>query len=182
MTIGIPHPDKKRALIIVDVQSSFLNAENESVVAMVSRVVRDGGYSLIVESVFSTEGNPIWEKQTHWKCELADTVSEIKDLLPNGDSHIYIRKNTKSAWKGNVDLKSVFQDKGIEEIHIVGLDTNDCVLATAYESFDLGYQTYVIEEATHASEGTKMRNEALDILRNVDLTNRSEFIEDFIYV
>lgn len=182
MTISIPNPDKKRALIIVDVQSSFINPENESVVPMIVRVIKDGGYSLFIEAVFSTEGNPIWEKQHQWTCDPADTVPEIKSLLPTDDSKVYVRKNTKSAWKGDVDLKALFQNKGIEEIHIVGLDTNDCVLATAYESFDLGFQTYVIEEATHASEGTKMRSAGIDILRNVDLTNRSEFIEDFIYV
>jgi nicotinamidase-related amidase len=182
MTIGIPHPDKKRALIIVDVQSSFINSENESVVPMIARIVKGGGYSAVVEATFSSDGNPLWEKQTHWTCEPADTVPEIKNLLPTDDSKLYVHKSSKSAWKGDADIKSFFQNKGIEEVHVVGLDTNDCVLATAYESFDLGFQTYVIEEATHASQGANMRAAAIDILRKLDLTNRSEYIEDFMFV
>lgn len=181
MKIGIPNPNKKRALIIVDVQSSFINIENESVIPIIARVITHGQYAIVVESVFSTTGNPLWEKQHHWKCELIDTVPEIKNILPKKDS-VYVQKNTKSVWKGDIDLKTLFQKNDIEEIHIVGLDTDDCVMATAHESFDLGFPTYVIEEATDSSSGLNMKLTALDILRNVDLTNHSEFIDDLIFV
>ena len=67
-------------------------------------------------------------------------------------------------------------------MHIVGLDANDCVLATAYESFDLDFFTYVIEECVQASEGQAMHEKGLAVLSHVNLTNNScvervEFVE-----
>lgn len=62
---------------------------------------------------------------------------------------------------------------GIEEVHIVGLDANDCVLATAYEAFDLGYFTYVIEECTESSSSEEIRDAGFKLLRHVNLTNNS---------
>lgn len=182
MSIGFPNPNKKRALIVVDVQSSFVNSENKEVISSIAKVIEKGSYALIVESVFSTEGNLLWERQHRWTCKFTDTLPEIEKIIEESESRVHVRKNTKSAWKGDVDFEKLFKDKGIEEVHIVGFDTNDCVLATAYESFDLGFQTYVIEEATHSAEGSRMRTPAIEILRNVDLTNHSEFIKDFISI
>ena len=59
-------------------------------------------------------------------------------------------------------------------MHIAGLDTNDCVFATAQDSFDLGFSTYVIEECTGSSEGKKLHDSAIFILRHLGLTNHSE--------
>lgn len=83
---------------------------------------------------------------------------------------------TKSAFQGDRDLIALFQERKIEEVHIVGVDANDCVLATAFDSFDAGFFTYVLEECVESSDGSHLRKTTLDILRNVDLTNHSELI------
>lgn len=182
MKIALPNPQKKRALIVVDVQAPFINEHNQKILPNIAKVIKKGKYIAIVEVVFSTEKNPLWEKQDHWTCPFSDTLEQIKKLLPDTQNKVYVHKSTKSAWKGDKDLLAFFKKLSVEEIHIVGLDTNDCVLATAYESFDLGFQTYVIEEATHASGGSNLKGAAIEILRNVDLTNHSEFIEEKILI
>ncbi len=181
MPIKIPNPKKKRALIIVDVQSSFAD-KNNPIVSAIEKVIRDGKYHAIIEAVFSTEGNPLWKKQTGWICEFKETLPEIKNLIDKSPLKIYSKKNTKSAWKGTPDIYPFIKKNGIEEIHVIGYDANDCVMATAMESFDLGFQTYVIEEAVGSSNGENLRKEAIEILRNVDGTNHSELIEDFMII
>jgi nicotinamidase-related amidase len=65
------------------------------------------------------------------------------------------------------------KEKQIEEIHIVGLDTYDCITATAHEASDLGFYTYIIEECCQATTSQELHERAVANLRQTKLTNNS---------
>lgn len=68
--------------------------------------------------------------------------------------------------------------RSIEEIHLVGFDINDCVLATAYDALDRGYFTYVIEECCGRTDGDEgIIAAALAVLRKQNMTNQSSLDE-----
>ena len=171
----VPLSDRNKALIIVDVQVGFLNDRNGYIVQNIESLIKNYEYNFFVESVFHAEKGSLWDKQTGWvlpKDANFCTVKEITDLIQNKDC-LHIEKTTKSVFKGNQNLFKELRERNIEEIHIVGLDSNDCVLATAYEAFDLGFYTYVIEECVESSDSEKMRDIGFEVLRHVNLTNNS---------
>lgn len=167
--VYIPHPDKKRALLLVDIQAGFLNERNKWIIPNIQEVIRKGNYKITIEIIFHAEKNSLWDKQTNWIFPLQPTVPEIKEMIKY--NFVTITKSTKSAFKGSKDLVAILNNNDVEEVHIVGLDTNDCVFATAQESFDYGFSTYVLEECTESSEGAEYRYYALKILRNLSMTN-----------
>jgi nicotinamidase-related amidase len=169
--IIIPHPEKKRALILVDIQEGFLNDDNRWIIPNIKNIINEGGYSLTVEAVFHADPDSLWDKQIKWLFPMQPTIPEIKLLL--NSSTITTTKISRSAFKGDKNLVNIFKQNSIEEVHIVGLDTNDCVFATAQESFDLGFFTYVLEECTAASEGEEYREAAIKILRHLRMTNHT---------
>lgn len=65
-------------------------------------------------------------------------------LRPHNPLHVI--KDTRSTFKGNQDLAAYFKERGIEEVHLVGTETHDCVLATAYDAFAAGFPVYALEE------------------------------------
>ena len=168
--IFIPHSDKKRALLLVDIQAGFLNERNWWIIPNIQEVIKKGQYQIIIEIIFHAEVGSLWDKQTNWVFQLQPTIPDIKKMIKRNS--IIITKSTKSAFKGDKDLVSILNNNNIEEVHIVGLDTNDCVFATAQESFDLGFSTFVLEECTESSEGAEYRFWALKILRGLGMTNR----------
>jgi len=85
-----------------------------------------------------------------------------------------VHKETKSVFKGDTDVLKILREHGITEIHIVGLDTNDCVMATAYESFDYGFLTYVIEGCCQSSSSDKLHQYAIEMLRGQNMTDNSK--------
>ena len=174
MDIRTPNPDRKRALLLIDMQQGFLTKENAWVVPNIQALVREGKYDLVAEATFSVDEDSLWHRQVGVTYPKEETVSAIGDLLP--DDRIRIEKSSKSAFKGSIDLESALRAARIEEVHIAGIDTHDCVLATAYEAFDLGFFTYVIEECTASSVSEEYREKALAILREVEMTNRSELV------
>lgn len=163
----------KRALILIDIQPAFINKRNKKIIKNIQNLLKTKKYDLYIESVFHAEKDSIWNKQTKWflpKNKNTHTLNEILSLLPQ--ETIHIEKSTKSVFKGNKNLLSILKRNKIEEVHIVGLDTNDCVLATAYESFDLGFFTYVIESCCDSSSSKELHKEGINLLRHVSLTKR----------
>jgi len=170
--IHIPHPERKRALIVVDMQSGFLTERTHWIIPNVEHVIKEGKYDLYVEAVFHAEKGSIWDKQLDWTFELESTIPKIKEYIADKNP-VTVVKTTKSAFKGDIDLVALFKKEKIEEVHVVGVDANDCVLATAFDSFDAGFFTYVIEECVESSDNSALREATLTILRNVNMTNHS---------
>ena len=170
----IPKSNRKKALILVDVQPDFVYKRKTNTVRNIQDLLKSVKYEAYVECIFHAEKGSLWDKETGWtlpKNKKFHTVGDILKLLP--EDTIHIEKTTKSAFKGNKNIEIFLKKKGIKEVHIVGFDTNDCVLATAYESFDLGFFTYVIEECVQSSSSNKINEHALNLLRHVNLTNKS---------
>ena len=170
----IPKSKNRKALIIVDVQPFFIKKRDSKILENILKLLKQETYDCYANIVFFSEGNPEWEEQEHWKCpeEYAVTVPEVMEAIRD-KKVLHIKKSTKSAFKGEPKLEPWLKENKIHEVHIIGFDTNDCVFVTANEAFDLGFKSYVIEEATGSSEGEKYRREAIDILRELNMTNHS---------
>ena len=170
----IPLSGRKKALLLVDIQEIFLKPRNRYILANIQRLLKSVPYDLYFEALFWAPNNSIWSKQLNWTSPKRDSKPEqmISKLLKTKKT-VYFQKNTKSAFKGNFSILKTLNKNKIKEVHIVGLDTNDCVLATAYEAFDFGFYTYVIEECVESSGGLSIHKHGLATLRHVNLTNKS---------
>ncbi|MDB4992192.1 MAG: hydrolase [Parcubacteria group bacterium] len=177
MEILLPHPEKKRALLVVDMQAGFITEHSRHVIPAIRAVITQGNYSLVVEATFSAEPGSVWDTQTGFVFAKEPVIPEIRDVL--GPDTIKVEKNTKSVFKGNTDVIGILHRTDIEEVHVVGIDAHDCVLSTAEESFDYGFTTYVIEECIASSEGKEYCEAAIKILREVEMTNHSPRIRSF---
>ncbi len=171
----IPNAARKKALLIVDVQPAFITKRNKYVIRNIKRLLQCTRYDLYVNALFSAERGSLWDKQTGWICPKDENYHTLKEVASasHGKKIISIEKNKKSVFKGNRDLLKLLKQKKIREVHVIGLDTNDCVLATALESFDLGFFTYVIEECSESSASRTLHKHTLALLRHLNLTNNS---------
>lgn len=170
-----PASNRKKALIIIDVQPGFIKPKNKAIIKKIIWLLNNKHYDAYIESVFNAEKNSLWEKQQNWilpKGPDTHTDFEIGKALKKYSS-LLITKQTKSVFKGSTNLQTYLSKKNIKEVHIVGLDTNDCILASAYEAFDLGFLTYVIEECCQSSSSENLHKNALALLRHQNMTNHS---------
>jgi nicotinamidase-related amidase len=175
--MNIPQSNRRKTLIIVDVQESFLDDRSRYIVPNILELLATTRYDRYVVATFHAEAGSLWEKQQDWTCppgEGTKTVPEILSALAQF-SPLVVEKETRSVFKGIPGIVGSLRESGIEEIHIVGTQTNDCILATAFESFDLGFLTYVIEECCEA-ESTQLHEAGLALLRAQNMTNHSILI------
>lgn len=163
----------KKALIIVDVQPSFLNPRNRYVVGNILSLLKKNSYDMYVVANFHAEKGSLWDKQQHWTCSKGAKTKTVTELTGELISRkpLIIEKSTKSVFAvGRVT--DVLRMKKIKEVYIAGLDTNDCVLATSYHAFDCGFLTYVIENCCEASSAD-LHRQAIKLLRHQHMTDKS---------
>ena len=107
----------------------------------------------------------------HPKDESTHTVDMVHKLLAP-HRPLQVTKTSRSVFMGDQDVAKYLRDLGIEEVHLVGAETNDCVFATAMSAFDLGFRPYVLEECCEALyEGR--HTQGVQLLRYQKLTNNS---------
>lgn len=170
----IPNSNRKKALVIIDVQPAFLNKRNRYIIKNIEKLIKSVDYDLYIQALFHAEKNSIWDKETSWtlpKDKNFHTLKSINKLLENKKVSKVI-KDTKSVFQKHKSLVNLLKSNKIMELHITGLQTNDCILATAFESFDKGFFTYVIEECCE-SDTLKMHRDGLAVLRKQEITNNS---------
>jgi nicotinamidase-related amidase len=173
----IPASGKKKALVIVDVQGAFLRPRNRHVIDVIVKLINEVPYDFYVDVNFDTQRDSLWQQQEGWSMpEGTDIQTDVAIMQTLQDKpHITIQKSTRSAFKGDPSLKEELQEHDIDEIHVVGLASHDCVLATSLDGFDNGFLTFVLEEGCQSTseKGANVHNDALSVLRYHKMTNNS---------
>ena len=156
----------KRALINVDYTFDFVDDEGaltvgkpgqaieDEIVAVTKEFIEAGDFVVFAidaheegdefhpetklyppHNIVGTEGRELYGK-------LADVYEENKDK----DNVYYFDKTRYSAFNGT-DLEIRLRERGIEEIHIVGVSTDICVLHTAIDAYNRGYKIVIHKDA-----------------------------------
>lgn len=170
----LPDTHRKRALIVVDLQPAMLKLHNEHIVPKIASLIERVPYDGYVEAVWHSDGGSLWGEMMnvdHPKDETTHTVDTVHQLLAPHHP-LQVTKTSRSAFMGDQDVAKYLHDLGIEEVHLVGTETNDCVFATVMSAFDLGFRPYVLEECCEALyEGRHAQG--VQLLRYQKLTNNS---------
>ncbi|MEH7247323.1 cysteine hydrolase family protein [Neobacillus niacini] len=149
--------EKKKALIIVDVQKAFddkkwgdrnnLNAEEN--ISRILQLWRGKGWSVI--HIQHTSDNPssvFYPKNEGFA---------IKEIVEPIDEEVIITKKVNSSFIGT-NLEEFLKVNRITTVVITGLTTPHCVSTTTRMSGNLGFATYLISDAT-AAFGMKDQND-----------------------
>lgn len=73
--------------------------------------------------------------------------NEIKEIVAPLKNEIVIQKSTNSALIGT-ELQALLKRDSVTELVIVGLTTDHCVSATVRNAADLGFNVFLISDAT----------------------------------
>lgn len=177
----IPDAAGTKALFIIDVQPLTLKGDlppavTEKVVRLIERVP----YDAYVLAEYHAPQSSMFYKQagfTRSEEETGRTGKQIAGALKTHEDKLFhVRKTTRSCFNGSdpEGLKAFLRQRKVEEIHFVGFDINDCVLASAYEAIDSGYYSFILEELCHQQSGIQeLADAALTIFRSQRMTNNS---------
>lgn len=149
-------------LLVVDVQRGFIHKQTERVIAPINRLLaewRQTGQPVAFSRFINPAGG-LWERLRDWHGCKTEADTALHDSLEvKGD--LVLEKQTYSAW--GPDLEALCRKKNISKVVLCGVDTNECVLATAISIFDAGLVPVVVRDAC-ASQGVEFHETALKLL------------------
>lgn len=135
------------ALLIIDVQRGFdhpmwgtrNNPNAEANIARLLAAWREAGWPVVhVQHLSTSPGSPL--RPDAPGCALKPEAAPC-------EGEPLFQKQVNSAFIGT-DLEAYLREHGIPSLVIVGLTTNHCVSTTARMAGNLGFETFVVEDAT----------------------------------
>lgn len=77
---------------------------------------------------------------------LYGSLQVLYDMIQHDENVIYIDKTRYSAFAGT-NLAQKLRERGVTEVHLIGVCTDICVLHTAVDAYNLGFSIVVHRDA-----------------------------------
>ena len=149
-------------LLVVDFQQGFALNTNPALSSKIKLLVdlfTDVSYCAFTQFKNTTSSNFV--KQYGWN--KLSTEEEQDFIVHPNSANFVLEKGTYSAVCD--DLLDFLEGHQVKTVYLCGLDSDACVLATAFDLFDRDYRVLVIEDACDSSGGSKINDAAMAIMR-----------------
>jgi nicotinamidase-related amidase len=139
---------KNTALLLIDIQDGFKDLEywgnrnNPDAEKNASEILNAWRQHKL--PVFHIKHN---SKNPKSKLAPGQSGNEIQKIVAPSGKEPVIEKNVNSAFIGT-DLQSRLDQQGISSVVVVGLTTDHCVSTTVRMAGNLGYTTFLVNDAT----------------------------------
>ena len=158
-------PDRSTALLVVDMQEGFANGVEPARV-LAGRIAEfidavGDGYALVTASRFRNEPGSLYDRI------VADDMhdpSQVELLAPiRGRIQHVVDSCTYSSL--TTELRDQFASREIRRVHVCGIDSDQCVLATVLAAFDHGIEPMVLADLCLSTSGDECHAAGLLALR-----------------
>lgn len=143
----------KTALVVIDVQKYFLNDYTQDLPGKIADFIKHNQFDFLLFTKHINTPDSNFVKQLNWSemqsAPDTDILPELTEFLT--DKNVFT-KNTYSIFKAPGFINFLKQNS-ITKLWLCGIDTDACVLASAYEAFDLGYEVKVLKDLARGHDG-----------------------------
>lgn len=154
-------------LLVVDVQTGFINEFTHHIPPRVARLIEQGAYSPILFTRFINSPESPYTHLLKWDgCNNEPETNLSVDLMP------YIQPQFVFSKPGlcgiPVELANYLREHEIQQVAVAGIDTDMCVLKIAMDLFDQGIEPIVLTDCCASTAGLQAHLAGLAVLsRNI---------------
>jgi nicotinamidase-related amidase len=159
----------KDCLLIIDVQIGFLTKETMHIPDRIVCLAEKTKFGHVVATKFINSENTPHYRIIGWD-EMMDEGSQMLDPGIEKISERVFKKSTNSCL--TEEFLEFIKNAGIEKLYMVGIDTDCCVMKTAYDCFDKEIPFEVLTDCC-ASTGGKIVHDAACMLMRRNLGKKS---------
>lgn len=155
------------ALLIIDMQEGFITKETQHVADSINDMLKNNTYDTIIATKFLNYHESPFVKHLQWE-EMIDNNTDLLPFIELASNYIV----EKYGYHCGQELIDILKENHIDRIDIVGVDTDECVLANATYLFDKGFNVTVYSKLCASTGGIGIHNAAIEILkRNIGTKN-----------
>ena len=154
----------KSALIVIDVQNYFVNEETKGLPRKIANFIEKNKFDFVLFTQFVNKDDSNFVKLLDWKkCFSSPDIDIHKTLRRFTTSENTFKKTAYSIFKGEGFI-DFLKKNNITKLFLCGIDTDSCVLASASDAFDLGYQVEVVKRLCQSHSGEEYNSAAVRII------------------
>jgi nicotinamidase-related amidase len=154
----------KTALVVIDVQKGFAVEKASNLPEKIVEHLKNNKYDYALFTISHNNPGSNFRNILNWEggseTPFIDPHPLIEPLLT---SHNTFHKTTYSAFKAT-GLLEYIERNNVKKIYLCGINTDACVLASAFDAFDLGYDFEIIDELSSASSPRQDYVDAANII------------------
>ncbi|NGZ75428.1 cysteine hydrolase family protein [Saccharibacillus alkalitolerans] len=151
-----------KALIVIDYTNDFVDGKlpvgepgiaiEERIAGLTERFVSNGDYVVMAVDLHDENDsyhpeNSLFPPHNIRGTEGRALYGRLKDVYAEHESAIYWMDKTRYSAFAGTDLAIRLRARGITELHLIGVCTDICVLHTAVDAYNLGFDIVVHEDA-----------------------------------
>ena len=150
----------KSLLLVIDLQNAFINQNTEKLPSKIEETIASNQYDVVAFTRFVNYEESLYVKKLNWRGCLSD---EDKKIVINTNGYQIFDKSIYSSV--TKEFIEYIHKNQITKIYLCGINTDCCVLKTALDLFELGFDIYVLENLCGSTCGIERHNQAIDILK-----------------
>ena len=160
--------DMKKAFIVIDLEKGFLTKYTKDLPLKIRDFIEARGneYHLILFTQYKNHRKSNFVKHLDYEGFIHKDeygiVDELKDLIHKNN---LFTKDTYGSFVTK-KLPDVLKKNRIGEVHIAGIDTENCVLTFARDAFDRGYKVVVFKNLCRSHSNPSLHKAALQIIKD----------------
>lgn len=156
----------KKALVVIDVQNYFMNDYTKEIPGKVADYIREKGkeFDQVVFFSFLNNENTAFYKFYGWKDMTGPPETDLCPEIEEVSNQNMFVKDTRSCLK-NEKFKKFLEDNEIGELYLCGLNTEECILSTAYDGFDCGFNIFIIKNLCSSKYSMEAHENGLRVLK-----------------
>lgn len=154
-------------LLIVDVQSGFINSFTHHIPQRVADLIRRNQYAPLLFTRFINSTDGPYNRFLNWdSCDCEPEINIVPELQPFAKPSCIFSKAGVCGMTD--DLAQYLRQQEIKRIFLVGIDTDMCVLKIAMDLFDIGIEPIVFTDCCASTAGLQAHLAGLAVLsRNI---------------
>lgn len=145
-------------LLVIDMQEAFINENTQHLIEKVENLIHSNHYDYVAFTKFINTPNSRYVRELNYD----GCVGEDKNLVISSDNYPVFDKTIYSAV--NDELKDYIKKNNINKIYLCGIDTECCVLKTAFDLFENGYDFYILKDYCACMFEKSRHKNALEIM------------------
>lgn len=150
----------KDALLVIDVQNGFVSSKTEGIIDDLIKYIKKFDGCLKIATKFVNSGGG-FKDIMHWdRLKAYPEIEVLKEVAQNVD--YVIEKNVYTAC--TKEVMKLLKDNKIEQVFLVGIDTDCCVLKTAIDLFENNIRPIVETKHCASNGGPESHLAAIKVL------------------
>jgi len=154
----------EKALVVIDVQNYFVNDKTKDLPNKIAAFIQKNKFDHVIFTQFVNNEKSNFVKLLGWRKSFSPPDTDIHPALSKfANPSNTFKKSAYSIFKAPRFL-TFLKKHNISKLFLCGIDTDSCVLASAYDAFDLGYEVKVVKELCMSHSGQDFDDAAKKII------------------